>query len=151
MGVPPVSSEITRIGRVQAVRLPGNRAALTGTLAEVAPLLAALRRAGTLAAMSNPTPVDATRVLVTVRLRPRTTLATPATPHRRGRWRTATVATGIGLVLAAGAVWAAWAAVMWILAHLAVLAVAAAILTAAVTLRCRRRCTTVVTVTHRHR
>jgi hypothetical protein len=140
-------------GGAQVLRLSDNRASITGTLAEVGPVLDALRRAGRLVAASDPLPNGVPgQVLVNVRLVPPVMRMPPQSAAPRLRWSRRAVA----MVLAAAAVvvsalgWMAYLALTWVITHVAmVLAVLGIIILVGATAG-PRACKIVVTITHRH-
>lgn len=110
----------TRCGG-EVVLLPGNRATLTGTPAEVGQLLAAIQGTGRLVSSTTPAPTGVPgQVLVNVRLAPRLQPHAIRTERRKlPRWALGSILTGL-VVLVAGAGWLIYAAVTAILANLAV-------------------------------
>jgi hypothetical protein len=143
-------TEIARIGSVEVLRLPGDRATLAGPLPELQALLDRIRRAGQLAAASTPVPDGRPGwYTVTVRLLPaQPAAAAPPAGFWTGRRVAVAAGAGAGVLTALGVL--GYLALTWVAAHLAgVLAVLVlAALIAGVAMP--RVCKTVVTVIHRH-
>jgi hypothetical protein len=142
--------EVQRRGmRVQVVRLPGDRAMVTGTPAAVGDALMRLQRAGRLASSTTPQPNgEPGQVMATCRLLPE--LQRLPVPRRRrlAGWVWAAVA-GVGLAVLAGIGWLIYALVAAAADHIAL--IIGALLVAAVVLGgVGRACTTVITIRHHH-
>src|SRR3954468_10981304 len=92
-------NEVVRHARPEMGGLPGDRAAVTGTLTQIGHVVEQLRQAGKLISVSNPIPdgrpghVVVTVRLVPVDLRPRHT--TNQRPRRRWTRRRIGVTTGV--------------------------------------------------------
>lgn len=108
----------------EMVRLPGDRATITGTLGEVGQALAHLQNTGRLVSATAPTPTGLHgQVLVNVRLvpRPQAHAVRPA-PERRQLSTGAVVAIVSGVVVVLGGLgWLLYAALTALLEHAAVI------------------------------
>jgi hypothetical protein len=143
---------ITPTSGPQIVRLPGDRAAIAGTLAQIGPILNRLRASGILLAASNPVPDGRPgHVIVTVRLAPAQRIAAPAARPRR-RTRRAVIAAGAVTALAvlAAGLWAVLTVTAWVAAHTAAILGGLVVLALVLVAVGPRVCHTVITVTHRH-
>lgn len=102
--------------RAVVVRLPGDRATITGTLVEVGELVAMLDRAGRLGAVSTPVPTGVPgEVLVNCRV-VKTQRVTVHQIRNVPAWSWWAVGTG-AVVVAAGAAWIAVEIVDWLVTY----------------------------------
>lgn len=131
--LPPAGGRTTRFGGV-IVSLPGDRAALTGTLDEVAQILAAIERTGRLVSATAPTPTaDPGQFLINVRLVPRVQAhaVRQAAPRRKLSKRAIWAIVGGGLAFVGGLGWLVYAAITAIKANLPAVLVILGIVVAA--------------------
>lgn len=126
-------TDVVRQGALQVIRLPGNRATITGPPARVALALDRLGFEGRLAGATNPVPTGDGGVLVTVRLVPDPVPAAAAPPRPASWWTPARVVlvavvalvvlgtVAVGALLALSWIGAHWPIVVVIVAALALL------------------------------
>jgi hypothetical protein len=114
-------SDLVRQGAVQVLRLPGNRATITGPPARVALAVNTLGAEGRLAGATNPVPLGDGGVLVTVRLVVPDLPAVTAPPPPESWWTPARVAivavaslAALGTIIAAVALALSWLAAHWL-------------------------------------
>lgn len=111
-------TNLTRLGQAEILRLPGDRATVTGTLTQIDALLSQLNRAGRLAAVSTPVSDGRPgRYVVNVRLLP----DRAARRARASRWSTRRIALTVAaaVVVLAGAATLVVLAVQWVMTHIA--------------------------------
>jgi hypothetical protein len=145
-------TDLVRIRGAEVVQLGHDRAAISGTLGQVGEVLGLLRRAGQLAAVSDPVPDGRPGdVIVTVRLLPAPLPARRQVVRRRV-WtrRRVAVAAGVGLAVTGLLGTLVYLVVAWVVAHLAAILAVLVVAGLAVGAFGPRVCRTVVTVTHRH-
>lgn len=123
-------TDVVRQGALQVIRLPGNRATITGPPARVALALDQLGFEGRLAGATNPVPTGDGGVLVTVRLVPDVALVAVVASPAASWWtpRRAAVAGAIAAVVLAVIGTAGFLALSWVAAHWVVILVALAVL-----------------------
>jgi hypothetical protein len=142
-------SEVARIRGAEVVRLGHDRAAISGSLGQVGAVLDLLRRAGELAAASDPVPDGRPgHVLVTVRLLPVLPATAPPAPFWTPRRAAALAAAGVAALGLLGV--AGWLLLTWLAAHLAAVVAVLVAVAVLVGLAGPRACKIVITVKHWH-